>query len=311
MEPEPIEDFAIRTVIRTLEYRNIIIRNHNVTEEMMIDNGLVRDLYVRDVLQNPNVTMKLLTYLTRNSHYEININSELISSNPRIPIEIFLNEIDNFVNFACLSTHPDVEIILLQYPDRRWDFATLSKHVKWSTVQMLPHKPWDYLKLSGNPNITFDIVLENPRKPWDYNILSGNPAITWSMIRGNPGKPWNFYVLSSNPSINWSMVMEMPKKRWDYGELSKNYNITLEIVLDNPDKPWCYHTLASNPNITWEHFKMHRRLFNIRDFSKNPSLTWTIVRDNLDEKWDMGEVCNNLMSKHPFFNNKCLDYVLK
>jgi hypothetical protein len=38
-------------------------------------------------------------------------------------------------------------------------------------------KPWYYALLSGNPNITWDIVEANPDKDWDYNFLSSNPML--------------------------------------------------------------------------------------------------------------------------------------
>ena len=37
-----------------------------------------------------------------------------------------------------------------------------------------PDKPWDYLCLSKNPNITWEIVKDNPDIAWDYRRLSNN-----------------------------------------------------------------------------------------------------------------------------------------
>jgi hypothetical protein len=61
-----------------------------------------------------------------------------------------------------------------------------------------PDKPWHYSWLSGNPNITWDIIQLNPDKPWDYDRLSKNPNITWEIIQQNPDKPWNYFCLSNN-----------------------------------------------------------------------------------------------------------------
>jgi hypothetical protein len=36
-------------------------------------------------------------------------------------------------------------------------------------------KPWDWVYLSLNPNITYDIVKENIDKPLDWSYLSMNP----------------------------------------------------------------------------------------------------------------------------------------
>ena len=37
-----------------------------------------------------------------------------------------------------------------------------------------PDKKWDYISLSRNPNITWDIVNANPDIEWDYLALSCN-----------------------------------------------------------------------------------------------------------------------------------------
>ena len=48
-----------------------------------------------------------------------------------------------------------------------------------------PDKDWNYLRLSENPNITWDIVEANPDIDWNYSLLSGNqmtkhPYYNWS-----------------------------------------------------------------------------------------------------------------------------------
>jgi hypothetical protein len=42
-------------------------------------------------------------------------------------------------------------------------------------LKKYPDKPWDWGRLSYNPNITWEIVLQNPDKPWDWEWLSLNP----------------------------------------------------------------------------------------------------------------------------------------
>ena len=34
----------------------------------------------------------------------------------------------------------------------------------------------------------FDFVKNNPDKPWNWYALSGNPNITWDIVRDNPDK---------------------------------------------------------------------------------------------------------------------------
>ncbi len=60
--------------------------------------------------------------------------------------------------------------------------------------------------LSWNPNITFDIVLNNLDKPWNWYYLSANSNITFDNVLNNPDKHWNWYYLSFNPNITFDIV---------------------------------------------------------------------------------------------------------
>jgi len=72
-------------------------------------------------------------------------------------------------NITDISTIAFVENLLLQY---------LNGIRLIDVVELFPNKPWDYIWLSKNPNITFQDVLENPELPWNYDTLSKNPNIT-------------------------------------------------------------------------------------------------------------------------------------
>ena len=42
-----------------------------------------------------------------------------------------------------------------------------------------------------------------PEKFWSYHSLSGNPNITWEIVRDNPDKPWSYMLLSKHENINF------------------------------------------------------------------------------------------------------------
>jgi hypothetical protein len=46
-------------------------------------------------------------------------------------------------------------------------------------------------------------VLANPHKPWNWVALSANPSITWEIVKATPDKPWDWSGLSSNPVFVW------------------------------------------------------------------------------------------------------------
>ena len=74
---------------------------------------------------------------------------------------------------------------------------------------------WNWVYVSKNPNITWDIIQScsatsssNPDKPWDWYSLSLHPNITLSIIQNNPDRPWDWCSLSMNPNIPLSFVSE-------------------------------------------------------------------------------------------------------
>lgn len=209
------------------------------------------------------------------------------------------------------------------HPDKKWSYRCLgdSPNITWKTIQENPNNLWicsydkrknycadqgtvfdwepipenlddklsdlDYLYLSANPNITWEIIQNNPDKPWNYYHLSSNPIITWEIIQNNPDKPWSYRCLSENPNITWKMVESKPNEEWDYENLSSHLNITWEIIRANPDKPWSYYHLSQNPNINWE-----------------------IVEANSDKSWNYFHLSGNAMptAREDFIRRKFCEW---
>ena len=48
------------------------------------------------------------------------------------------------------------------------------KEKYWKFIEDNLNKPWNWDRLSQNPNITFDIVQSHPDKPWNWVNLSRN-----------------------------------------------------------------------------------------------------------------------------------------
>ena len=90
-------------------------------------------------------------------------------------------------------------------------------------------KPWDWYRLSHNPNITFDIIEKYIDKPWDWNRLSCNPNIKFDIIEKYINK-WNWDRLSNNPNITFDIIEKYNDKPWNWYYLSNN-NFTLEKEL--------------------------------------------------------------------------------
>ena len=83
-------------------------------------------------------------------------------------------------------------------------------------------KPWDWIGISCNPNITIDFINSHSDKPWNWFGISRNPNITIDIINSHSDKPWNWSGISYNP------------------------NITIEFIEANQDKPWDWYRISYN-----------------------------------------------------------------
>ena len=57
-------------------------------------------------------------------------------------------------------------------------------------------------------------------------MLSLNPNITWDIVINNLDIPWNFKMLSYNINITWDIVRKYPDYDWDYSALYANEQLT-------------------------------------------------------------------------------------
>ena len=153
--------------------------------------------------------------------------------------------------------------------------------------EVLSHPKIEFLYLSCNPNITWDIVIENIEKPWNWYRISMNPNITWEIVRGNSELPWDWHGVSVNPNITWEIIRDNSDIPWVWHELSKHPNITWDIIRDNPEKPWVWSHVSLNPNITVDIVNKNPDIpwdwgFGL---SMNPNITWDMITENLDKTW--------------------------
>ena len=58
----------------------------------------------------------------------------------------------------------------------------------------------DWVYISKNPNLTWEIIQQNPDKPWDWSMVSSNPNITWEIISN---QLTDIYHLIIGPKLNY------------------------------------------------------------------------------------------------------------
>jgi len=71
-------------------------------------------------------------------------------------------------------------------------WINLSKIIDINYVENNINKPWSWVYLSSNPNITWEFVEANPDKLWSWYRLTCNLNITWDIIKANQDKPWDW-----------------------------------------------------------------------------------------------------------------------
>ena len=94
-------------------------------------------------------------------------------------------------------------------------------------------KPWSWVGLSQNPNITFDIVEKYIDKPWSWYGLSQNPNITFDFVEKHMDKPWVWSSLSYNPNITFDFIKKYIDK-WSHRDFMANpFTIEKEIFIES------------------------------------------------------------------------------
>lgn len=83
----------------------------------------------------------------------------------------------------------------------------IKSDIDWNKIKLLDINNIDWYKLSSNPNITWEIILNNLNKPWNWVEVSKNINITWEIVHKNPDKKWCWSNLLNNP-------MTYGKQKW-------------------------------------------------------------------------------------------------
>lgn len=193
-----------------------------------------------------------------------------------------------------------------------------------------PSFPWNWEKLSCNPNFTWQLIQVERDKPWFIPSISKNPNITWQIVKENPSFPWNWRRLSSilPPDIScikenldkdlcwlrWSMtarwedIKDNPDLPWSRMHVSLNENVTWEIVQTNPQFKWEYRELTYNPNITWQIIEENRTLrWNETAFALNPNATAKRVIEEIQIGRNIFQwVDGNVFGQHPLIRRRLL-----
>jgi hypothetical protein len=155
----------------------------------------------------------------------------------------------------------------------------------------------DYMILSGNPNITLDVIDANPDKPWDWFYVSELQSVTLEYVLQNLDKEWHWFTLSFSLELTMQDIQSKPDLPWEWDGLSINKcrTITLNDIVANIDKPWSWAYLSANSKFTLADIDNSAHLpWQYEFVSKNVNLTLDYVLSNPEKNWNW-----NLISQNP------------
>ena len=166
----------------------------------------------------------------------------------------------------------EIEIMICEFPDRDWDWKSLSYNssVSFEMYLKFPDKDWCWIGLSAKATGKF--LVDRPDLPWVWDVVAAHVEI--GFIDVHPNIPWNYWVISRRNDLSEDFIIKNIDLPWDWVVLSENISldfigkvrgmldmchvsarkdITPEFVGLHPDWGWDISCLAKNVKfpISW------------------------------------------------------------
>jgi hypothetical protein len=219
----------------------------------------IDDVY--DITHSKCITWNMI------KEYDINYLSGLIGENPNIGWDIIKEKIIIDKENNTDEDNSD--------EDNRWD----------EPIYFFGHR-------EANPNITFDIIINNPKLFTNWILISRNKSITEKNLIDYPDYPWKYHLLSDNKNISIDFIAKNLDKNWGWFRISNR--VKWEDFLKYPHLPWNYVSLSCNQNITWDIIQSNPQIpWDYNGISCNPNITIEIVRANPDINWNYENLNNS------------------
>jgi hypothetical protein len=194
----------------------------------------------------------------------------------------------------------------------------------WEEFAKVYQDVLDWSELSRNPNITFEIFIENRVYPWDDRMMITNPNVTLDHIIQHRGisEEWCIENAIKNPNITLDDIIRYDHIAWSYNDYLMNPNLCLERVLEDapfiindfdvfflhqnfrfqpttllkfPDYHWNWKTISQSPCIDYAFVRDHPELpWNLSALSLNPKIRIDdVIHDDASHKWDYVKFSEN------------------
>ena len=219
----------------------------------------------------------------------------------RIPMSFIEEHIDDpRIDWSAISLNDNItEDFILRYISKPWVYRLLCTNSNLSLDFIKTHVVASYEKenddfifnrLSRNPNITPEFILEHKDKAWDWITLSVNPHITTDLLRQLPDKNWDYYGLNLY-NMTPEYILENAKETWNWKNIFRLRILTVEDVIQNaPDAVFENNWIM--PYVPLSSIDMNDSRVDMEQVSYNTALTVDFVEKNID-KLDIEALVNN------------------
>ncbi len=249
--------------------------NKAITPEIVSANSPERWSW-QDLIRNPNFKWEYVK-----THFPF---TGVANDQPAEDYNLDLIRYTRLDVLRIMDISQDIEFLddLDDLNDEEVYVLSLNEHITWEHVRRLLRRNLEWVNISRNPNITWDIIISNQISddgmpiPWDWVAISTNPNITWDIIQRN------LYLKDGS------------KTPWDWHIISMHPNITPQIIHSNlledisKRMPWNWVGVMMNPNTTWEFIVEHLSSGDIQlslDEFKSPD--WDCIAANANITWDI------------------------
>jgi hypothetical protein len=240
----------------------------------------VEDLPRRDVSEHPNMSIESILLFKDAFPWDW----KYVSINDNMTMEMYINIRDN---------HPEI------FDQLDHQSVQQSIPVPQKYVDIIPSLPWDHSKpfndtqldieyamenipfsrVSGNANLTLQIIKDNIDKDWDWARITVHKIIGLQDIIDNPKLPWVMNKIHNNPNfgIDW-IVAFCGKVALDWRSISdcEGSNLTIKDIIANPQLPWYRWMVSQRSDVNMEYI-----LDQIKA-GKSHSLCWGSISNFAD-----------------------------
>lgn len=252
------------------------------------------------VAKNPNVEIE---YLRIYDHKWLR-SLEFFVPSSLSTFEIEKHTVYTFYESTCKKNRLITMQDMFYYDNRAiWELISMSHNITMDDVLKYPIHSWCWRRLSENPGISVESLLENHDKlPVSFCTLSRHPKLTIQHVLKFPSYHWNWSGLSQHANITMKDVLEHPKFPWVHRYLSNNPNVSLQDVLSHPEVEWDWDLLSQR--IPFQEILAHLNLpWEGEWISANPSVHVKDVLTHPEVEWDWSMLAANI--------NFTLDDILK